>query len=57
MKARTAHRSERRLVFDPAAIEAESDFQCEWEERDPDAEELDARTALDAEFGHHRHDD
>lgn len=57
MKVRHAPRSERRLVFDPVRIEAETEFVCDWEERDPESEDIDAREAASAEFGHRALDD
>lgn len=45
MKSRHAPRTERTVRFDPATIESETDFVCDWEETDPDVEAVDAREA------------
>ena len=57
MKARHTHRTERVLRFDPKQIESESDFVVDWDETDPEIEDIDAREAAQFEFGGHASDD
>lgn len=45
MSARAHTRVERRVRFDPHQIESEGDFRVEWDETDPDVEDIDAREA------------
>lgn len=43
MRARHAMRAERAARFDPQQIESETDFVVDWEESDPEIEDIDAR--------------
>ncbi|HWI13254.1 MAG TPA: hypothetical protein VNT02_03340 [Burkholderiales bacterium] len=51
MKARHAMRAERPVRFDPQQIESETDFVVDWEESDPEIEDIDARETAQLAFG------
>ena len=57
MKARHAHRAERLVRFDPEALESETDFYVDWEETDPDIEDMDARETAALAYGGYAHDE
>lgn len=57
MKARHSHRAERVVRFDPEQIESETDFVVDWEETDPEAEDIDARETALLAYGGYAHDD
>ncbi len=51
MKARHPHRADRPAKFDPKAAENGDDFVVEWDETDPEAEDIDARETAMRAFG------
>jgi len=51
MKARHAMRAERQVRFDPKQVESETDFVVDWEESDPEIEDIDARETAQLAFG------
>ncbi len=57
MKARPSHRAERAVRFDPEKIESETDFVVDWEETDPDLEDIDARETALLAYGGYAHED
>lgn len=57
MKARHSHRVERVVRFDPERIESEPDFVVDWEETDPEIEDIDARETAMLAFGGYARDE
>jgi hypothetical protein len=57
MKARHTHRVERIVRFDPRQVESETEFVVDWEETDPQLEDMDAREAAMLAFGDHTAED
>jgi hypothetical protein len=57
MKGRHAHRVERVVRFDPKTVESETDFVVDWEETDPELEDMDARETALLAYGTCAHDD
>lgn len=57
MKARHPQRAERRVQFDPEQAESETDFVVDWEETDPELEDMDARETALLAYGEHAPED
>jgi hypothetical protein len=57
MKARHTQRVERVMRFDPQAAESEAEFVVDWEETDPELEDMDARETAMLAFGDHTAED
>lgn len=57
MKARHTHRVERVARFDPRQVESETEFVVDWEETDPQVEDMDARETAMLAFGDHPAED
>jgi hypothetical protein len=57
MKPRHTHRAERAVRFDPRQVESETEFVVDWEETDPELEDMDARETAMLAFGDHTAED
>ena len=57
MKARHTHRVERVVRSDPRPVESETEFVVDWEETDPQVEDMDARETAMLAFGDHTAED
>jgi hypothetical protein len=57
MKARHTRARRSAARFDPDAVDADAEFTVDWEEADPETEDVEAREAVMRELGDRPPDD